>query len=202
MRIRTFDDARTAVAAGAPVADVARAFVAVLTREERLWCLDGDAPTWAGLRFLGHDGYHKAPFVAAQIERVGLPGIRFSDGPRGAVVRVDGPGRNLGSRAGGAGRRRHRPGAARRRRQPDRGGVRERASAPRVGPGTGDLWRRPASRRRARRRPDARSATPRDGLREAPGVQLDGERPLQRRHRGRRRCTPRSVSLTLSPRRG
>ncbi len=86
MRIRTFDDARTAVAAGAPVADVARAFVAVLTREERLWCLDGDAPTWAGLRFLGHDGYHKAPFVAAQIERVGLPGIRFSDGPRGAVV--------------------------------------------------------------------------------------------------------------------
>jgi beta-glucosidase len=84
--IQTFDEAREAVAAGASVDDVARSLVAALTPEERLWCLDGDAPTWAGLRFLGEDGYHKAPFVAAEVERVGLPGIRFSDGPRGAVV--------------------------------------------------------------------------------------------------------------------
>jgi beta-glucosidase len=86
VEILTFEDARKAVAAGARVDDVARAFVAMLTPDERLWCLDGDAPTWAGLRFLGSDGYHKAPFVAAEIARVGLPGIRFSDGPRGAVV--------------------------------------------------------------------------------------------------------------------
>jgi beta-glucosidase len=84
--IQSFDDARRAVAAGAVVDDVARSFVAGLTPEERLWCLDGDAPTWAGLSFLGHDGYHQAPFRAAEVERVGFPGIRFSDGPRGAVV--------------------------------------------------------------------------------------------------------------------
>jgi beta-glucosidase len=85
--IESFDDARAAVAGGAAAGDVARSLVATLTRDERLWCLDGDAPTWAGLVFLGgDDGYHKAPFGAAKVERVGLPGIRFSDGPRGAVV--------------------------------------------------------------------------------------------------------------------
>ncbi len=84
----TFEEARAAVAAGEAVDEVARSLVASLTREERLWCLDGDAPTWAGLTFLGgDDGYHRAPFVAAEVDRVGLPGIRFSDGPRGAVVR-------------------------------------------------------------------------------------------------------------------
>ena len=84
--IETFDDARRAVAAGRPVSDVAAAFVAGLSEQERLWCLDGDAPTWVGLKFLSESGYHLAPFVAAEIDRVGLPGIRFSDGPRGCVV--------------------------------------------------------------------------------------------------------------------
>ncbi len=86
MEITSFDDARKAVAAGTSIGDAARALVAAMTPEERLWCLDGDAPTWAGLGFLAQDGYHKAPFVAAAVERVGLPGIAFSDGPRGAVV--------------------------------------------------------------------------------------------------------------------
>lgn len=84
--ITTFDDARAAVATGMSIDDAARALVAVLTDEERLGCLDGDGPTWAGLTFLGRDGYHKAPFGAAEIERVGLPGFHFADGPRGAVV--------------------------------------------------------------------------------------------------------------------
>ena len=86
MTIETFDDARSAVASGTPIADAARDLVARLTPEERLWLLDGDAPTWAGLGFLGADGYHLAPFVGGEIERVGIGGIRFSDGPRGAVV--------------------------------------------------------------------------------------------------------------------
>jgi beta-glucosidase len=84
--ITTFDDARAAVATGMSIDDAARALVAALTEQERLGCLDGDGPTWAGLTFLGQDGYHKAPFGAAEIERVGLPGIQFADGPRGAVV--------------------------------------------------------------------------------------------------------------------
>ncbi|MEX0847905.1 MAG: glycoside hydrolase family 3 N-terminal domain-containing protein [Ilumatobacteraceae bacterium] len=86
MPITTYDEARQAVAAGTPVHEAAAALVSTLSEHERLWCLDGDAPTWAGLTFLGDDGYHKAPFVAAEVERIGFPGIRFSDGPRGAVV--------------------------------------------------------------------------------------------------------------------
>jgi beta-glucosidase len=84
--IRSFSDARAAVATGTSPTAAARALVAALAPEECLWCLDGDAPTWAGLGFLSEDGYHKGPFGAAEVDRVGLPGIRFSDGPRGAVV--------------------------------------------------------------------------------------------------------------------
>lgn len=81
-----FQQARDAVGSGRDVDDVARELVAALTPEERLWCLDGDAPAWAGIGFLAEDGYHRAPFTAAEVERVGLPGIRFADGPRGCVV--------------------------------------------------------------------------------------------------------------------
>jgi beta-glucosidase len=84
--ITTFDEARAAVRQGTSATVAATALVATLTEHERLWCLDGDAPTWAGLKFLADDGYHKAPFFGAEVERVGFPGIRFSDGPRGAVV--------------------------------------------------------------------------------------------------------------------
>src|SRR5512139_601972 len=84
--IATFEDARNAVKCGSPPEDVARQLVAAMTREERLWCLDGDAPTWGGLKFLSRGGYHEAPFYAAQIDRIGLPGVAFADGPRGAVI--------------------------------------------------------------------------------------------------------------------
>jgi beta-glucosidase len=87
MTISTFDDARAAVHAGTAPEDAARALVATMTEDERLWCLDGDAPTWAGASYLtSEDGYHRAPFLAGVVDRVGLPGIAFSDGPRGAVV--------------------------------------------------------------------------------------------------------------------
>ncbi len=84
--ISTFDDARRAVEQGMSAHDAAAALVATLSEYEKLWCLDGDAPTWAGLKFLSDDGYHKAVFTGAELDRVGVPGIRFSDGPRGAVV--------------------------------------------------------------------------------------------------------------------
>jgi beta-glucosidase len=87
VKIPTFYEARVAVAAGESIDDVARAFVATLTPEERLWCLDGDASTGAGLAFLiGQDGYHKATFAAGVVDRLGFPGIEFADGPRGAVI--------------------------------------------------------------------------------------------------------------------
>ncbi len=84
--ISTFDQARAAVRAGTSPEAAATDLVAAMTDEERLWCLDGDGPTWAGLHFLGDGGYHQAPFPAAVVERIGLPGVVFSDGPRGAVI--------------------------------------------------------------------------------------------------------------------
>ncbi len=57
-----------------------------MTPDEKLWCLDGDLPFWAGLEDLGRGGYHKRPFPAARLERLGLPGLSFSDGPRGVVI--------------------------------------------------------------------------------------------------------------------
>jgi beta-glucosidase len=81
-----FEDAADAVAAGAdPAAEAAR-LVEAMTPEERRWCLDGDLPFWAGLADLGTGGYHKRPFPAAAVERLGIPGFRFSDGPRGVVI--------------------------------------------------------------------------------------------------------------------
>jgi beta-glucosidase len=85
-QIHTFGDAREAVQQGTSPREAAAALVAQLTEYEKLWCLDGDAPTWAGLKFLADDGYHKDVFIGAELERIGFPGIRFSDGPRGAVV--------------------------------------------------------------------------------------------------------------------
>lgn len=81
-----FDEAREAVRRGGDAAVVAAQVVGAMTAEERLWCLDGDAPTWAGLAFLGADGYHLASFGAAEVERLGVPGIRFADGPRGCAL--------------------------------------------------------------------------------------------------------------------
>ncbi|MCC7076904.1 MAG: glycoside hydrolase family 3 C-terminal domain-containing protein [Acidimicrobiia bacterium] len=86
MTIENFEDARKAVAAGTSVADAARALVATMTPAERLWCLDGDAPTLAGMAFLARDGYHHDTFASAAVDRIGLPGFAFSDGPRGTVV--------------------------------------------------------------------------------------------------------------------
>jgi beta-glucosidase len=57
-----------------------------MTPDEKLWCLDGDAPFWAGLTYLGESGYHKSPFRAARVDRLGFAGFSFSDGPRGVVV--------------------------------------------------------------------------------------------------------------------
>ena len=85
-QLRTYEDARRAVHDGMRPEQAAAALVATLTEAERLWCLDGDVPAHAGLAFLYDDGYHQAAFPAARLDRIGAPGIAFSDGPRGAVI--------------------------------------------------------------------------------------------------------------------
>ncbi len=90
----SFEDARARVRAGEDVGEVARAFVAELTVDEKLWCLDGDEEFWPGLvRMAGRaqarvagEGYRGQPYYAARLSRVGFPGIAFSDGPRGVVI--------------------------------------------------------------------------------------------------------------------
>ncbi len=74
------------VAGGADPRAEAAALVESMTDGERRWCLDGDLPFWAGLTDLGSGGYHRRPFPAARVDRLGVPGFAFSDGPRGVVI--------------------------------------------------------------------------------------------------------------------
>ncbi len=81
-----FTNAADRVAAGADHHDEARALVADMTTDEKLGCLDGDIPFWAGLVDMGGTGYGEHVWPAASVERLGIPGIAFSDGPRGCVI--------------------------------------------------------------------------------------------------------------------
>ena len=144
--------------------------VGQMTDDEKLWCLDGDAPCWAGLTYLGTGGYHRSPFYAARVERLGLPGLRVLRRAAGRRRRPSdvlpgehGPRRDLGPRSRGADRRRDRTGAAGDRRHPLRRRVRQRAAPPGMGPGAGDLRRGPPPRRRDGRGAHSRRAAPRDG---------------------------------------
>jgi beta-glucosidase len=70
---------------GSPASSEARALVAELSPSELLWLLDGDVDFWTGMSEMGHS-YNVRPIVMGAIDRIGLPGIRFSDGPRGVVM--------------------------------------------------------------------------------------------------------------------
>ena len=60
--------------------------VALMTLDEKIHCLDGGVPFWVGIKDITTGGYHSRPFRAAKVERLGIPGFHFSDGPRGVVV--------------------------------------------------------------------------------------------------------------------
>jgi len=64
----------------------ARELVRQLAAAERLGLLDGDQGFWAGVVDMGRHGYNHRPIVAGAVPRLGIPGIRFSDGPRGIVM--------------------------------------------------------------------------------------------------------------------
>jgi beta-glucosidase len=58
-----------------------------LTLDEKLSLLDGDWPFWPGIREMTQlDGYHRHPWNAGVIPRLGIYGVRFADGPRGVVL--------------------------------------------------------------------------------------------------------------------
>ncbi len=81
-----FDEAAARVRDGGDPCDEARQLVAQMTPEEKLACLDGDTPFWEGLVDAFQGGYYKHPWPGASVPRLGIPGIQFSDGPRGVAI--------------------------------------------------------------------------------------------------------------------
>ncbi len=73
-----------ATAPAAIDAEVER-LLAELTADEKLGLLSGDGPLVAGTLDMARR-YNGEPIVAASVPRLGLPGIRFTDGPRGVVM--------------------------------------------------------------------------------------------------------------------
>jgi beta-glucosidase len=63
----------------------ARELLDELTLHEKLHLLSGDTPPFSGLIGLIRH-YNEEPYVAGAVPRLGIGGIRFSDGPRGVVV--------------------------------------------------------------------------------------------------------------------
>jgi beta-glucosidase len=84
--VSAFDEAAKRVAGGADPDEEARGLVERMTLDEKLGCLDGDTPFWPGMVDMGQGGYYAHPWPAARVERLGIPGIHFADGPRGCVV--------------------------------------------------------------------------------------------------------------------
>ncbi len=82
----TFARAVDEVRRGSAPDEAAGRLLALLTPQERLGLLDGDQPFWPGMLQMMGEGYNLEPIVAGAVDRLGVPGLRFADGPRGAVI--------------------------------------------------------------------------------------------------------------------
>jgi beta-glucosidase len=66
----------------------AQALLAQLSLDEKLGLMDGDTRFWPGLaEMMPAGGYASRPWVAGAVPRLGIPGIRFVDGPRGIIMK-------------------------------------------------------------------------------------------------------------------
>jgi beta-glucosidase len=84
--VTAFDRAVRAVRSGTDPDEAAGSLLAQMDQKERLGLLDGDEPFWPGMPDMMGKGYNVEPIVAGAVPRLGIPGVRFSDGPRGAVI--------------------------------------------------------------------------------------------------------------------
>ena len=80
-----FNRAVASVKAHGDDVDQAHALFDRLTDEERLNLLDGDVYYWTGRLDIVRHGYNVTPYVMGACSRLGIPGVRFVDGPRGCV---------------------------------------------------------------------------------------------------------------------
>lgn len=83
--VTPFEQAVEAVRAGATPESQAKKLYDQLTEDERLGLLDGDQPFWEGMAEMRVVGYNTRPYVHGAVDRLGIPGTRFVDGPRGCV---------------------------------------------------------------------------------------------------------------------
>ena len=72
--------------AGEPIEALTGELLGRLTTQEKLGLLDGDTPFWEGLAEIRVNGYNRTPIPMGRVERLGIPGLLFSDGPRGVVM--------------------------------------------------------------------------------------------------------------------
>jgi len=64
--------------------EAAESLITRMDDDELLWLLDGDTPARAMLRLPAR--MKAGPIVGGAVARLGIPGIRFTDGPRGVVI--------------------------------------------------------------------------------------------------------------------
>lgn len=82
----TFNSAVEDVRAGTSSKSTTQRLLSQLSQPERLSLLDGDIAFWPGIRSIFTQGYNREPYIHGAIDRLGIPGIRFTDGPRGIVM--------------------------------------------------------------------------------------------------------------------
>ncbi|WP_210259894.1 glycoside hydrolase family 3 C-terminal domain-containing protein [Martelella sp. HB161492] len=82
----SFFEAVDALRNGGEADALASRIYAQLDADERLALLHGDTPFWEGRGEIMDHGYNHRPYVMGSNARLGIPGIRFIDGPRGVVV--------------------------------------------------------------------------------------------------------------------
>ena len=81
----TFDHAVAVIQAGETSADeAAERLIAQMSDEELLWLLDGDTPLRDLVRMVKK--FSTVASSGGSLPRLGIPGVRFSDGPRGVVL--------------------------------------------------------------------------------------------------------------------
>lgn len=80
-----FDRALQDVRSGSTSAvEAADALISQLSDDEVLWLLDGDISRFAAVKI--PEMMRAGPITAAALPRIGFPGIKFSDGPRGVIM--------------------------------------------------------------------------------------------------------------------